>query len=214
MPLLLCDLDDTLIDRRSIYAEWAADYAAGRGLDERYIDWLIELDNEGYRPGDELWAVIKERLELSEPVDRLISSFRQSFVRFVRCTDSVVQALASAREAGWAIAIVTNGDAFQQEKVDHAKLDSLVDAVCISGLEGFRKPDPRIFELAAHRCGAALDTAWMIGDNAETDIGGAIACNINSIWFANGRPWPPSLEYQPKQIADSFGAAVDYLLRS
>jgi HAD superfamily hydrolase (TIGR01549 family) len=214
MPLLLCDLDDTLLDRRAIFAEWATDYAAVRGLDEMFVKWVIEQDGEGYSPREDLWAAVKERLALLESVDQLISDYRQSFVGFMRCTDSVVDALARVREAGWAIAIVTNGDAYQQQKIDHSRLDSLVDAVCISGLEGTRKPDPRIFELAAGRCGATLQDAWMIGDNSETDIAGASACNINSFWLANGRTWPASLDFHPTRAVDSFAEAVDFLLRS
>jgi FMN phosphatase YigB (HAD superfamily) len=212
MPLLLCDLDDTLLDRRSIFSEWAADYATVRGLGEMFVSWLIEQDGEGYPPREELWAAVKERLGLVEAVDQLVASFRQGFVGFMRCTDSVLDALARARKAGWLIAIVTNGDAFQQQKIDHSRLDALVDAVCISGLEGCRKPDPRIFELAASRCGVALQGAWMVGDNPETDIGGAVACNVNSIWLANGRSWPDSLDFHPNRTADSFGEAVDFLL--
>jgi FMN phosphatase YigB (HAD superfamily) len=213
MPLLLCDLDDTLLDRRAIFAEWAEDYAAARGLDEMFVEWVIEQDGDGYPPREDLWAAVKERLALAESVDQLVLGFRQSFAGLMRCTDSVLDALARVREAGWAIAIVTNGDAFQQQKIDHSRLGALVDAVCISGLEGSRKPDPRIFELAASRCGATLQDAWMIGDNFETDIAGAFACSINSIWLANGRTWPESLDFHPTRTVDSFAEAVDFLLR-
>jgi len=41
---------------------------------------------------------------------------------------------------------------------------ALLDACCISGELSIRKPDPRIFEIAAARCGESLDDAWMIGD--------------------------------------------------
>jgi FMN phosphatase YigB (HAD superfamily) len=55
-------------------------------------------------------------------------------------------------------AIVTNGMTDnQREKIYHTGLASLVDAWCISGEVGIRKPDRGIFELAAQRCGTRLD---------------------------------------------------------
>jgi putative hydrolase of the HAD superfamily len=105
----------------------------------------------------------------------------------MHCEDSVVGSLAKARQAGWAIAVVTNGDTFQYEKVTHANLSAFVDTVCVSGVEGIRKPDPRNFELAADRCGVTLARSWMVGDNASTDIGGAVASGVSSVWLAYGR---------------------------
>ena len=76
--------------------------------------------------------------------------------------------LLDARAKGWSLSVVTNGDAtVQGRKATAAGLDELVDAVCISGALGVRKPERRIFELAAERAGAALDNGWMIGDNPE-----------------------------------------------
>ncbi|MFE5940783.1 hypothetical protein ACFQ69_36195 [Streptomyces sp. NPDC056470] len=45
--------------------------------------------------------------------------------------------------------------------------------VAASGDLEIRKPDQRLFELAAHRCGVSLaDGGWMVGDNPTGDIGG------------------------------------------
>lgn len=51
------------------------------------------------------------------------------------------------------------------DKVTAAELGSLVDAVCISGVEGVAKPDPWFLQIAAERAGAPLKNSWMIGDN-------------------------------------------------
>jgi putative hydrolase of the HAD superfamily len=212
VPLLLCDLDDTLLDRVAIFRAWANEFASSQQMDQDLVDWLIAEDEAGYRPRADLWALVKDRLSLEGSVEDLVSSFQDQFVHFMRCEDSVVGALVEAREAGWAIAIVTNGDAFQHHKVAHANLSPLVDAVCVSGVEGWRKPDPRIFELAAERCGVALSTSWMIGDNPETDVGGAVACGIRSIWLPCGRDWPGDLGFRPTHTANSFAEAVGHVL--
>ena len=85
---------------------------------------------------------------------------------------------------------MTNGDADgQRAKLERLGLLPLLDACCISGELGIRKPDPRIFEVAASRCGRDLAGAWMVGDG-EVDIIGARRAGIRSVWLHRGRTWP------------------------
>jgi len=52
-------------------------------------------------------------------------------------------------------------------KIERSGLGERVDACCVSGELGIRKPDVRIFQLATERCGLALvDGGWMIGSRA------------------------------------------------
>jgi putative hydrolase of the HAD superfamily len=103
---------------------------------------------------------------------------------------------------------VTNGLAHRQErKLRRAGLDGLVAGWAVSETVGFRKPDPRIFGAAAEIGGLPLTGAWMIGDNAEADVGGAVAVGIDSVWLHRRRPWP-DLPYAPTLRSDSCAAAV------
>ena len=72
-----------------------------------------------------------------------------------------------------------------------------------------RKPDPRIFQIAATRCGAPLADAWMIGDG-EADIVGAHRVGIPSIWLHRCRKWPRS-DLRPGRIADDLLEALSSL---
>lgn len=206
--MLLCDLDDTLMDRTGNFARWANEWAGARNLDAEFVTWLTERDEAGYRPRAALWADVKARLYLAEPVEALVDAYQRSFVRHAVCSQSVLASLADARARGWTIAILTNGEAFQHEKIDNAGLRELVHDVLVSGIEGIRKPDPRFYELAASRCGLSLEGAWMIGDNPSTDIAGAVACNIHSVWLSMGRVWPSDLPFEPTHSAASFPEAV------
>src|SRR5580698_7657056 len=47
-PLALFDLDNTLVDRQATYRRWAVSFAGTRDLDEEAIDWLCEVDNDGF----------------------------------------------------------------------------------------------------------------------------------------------------------------------
>lgn len=211
MPLLLCDLDDTLVDRQSTFRQWAVDLARDQGEDQAFVEWLVAQDKRGYRPRAEFLGAVKERLELTIAVEDLVRDFRSTFAAMYRCEPAVRTALEHARSSGWKIAIITNGSPNQLAKISAAGLDELVDAVCVSEIDGWRKPDVELFRLAADRCGSTLPGAWMIGDNAEADIGGAHAAGIRSVWLSEGRVWTTPA-YRPTHIAQSLPAAVRFVL--
>ncbi|WP_440100411.1 HAD family hydrolase [Streptosporangium sp. H16] len=86
------------------------------------------------------------------------------------------------------MAIVTNGTADNQlGKIQRTGLAEAVDAYALSGLEGIRKPDIGLFEVAARRCGMTLEGGgWMVGDNLVADIGGGQAAGLRTIWIDRG----------------------------
>jgi FMN phosphatase YigB (HAD superfamily) len=86
------------------------------------------------------------------------------------------------------VAIVTNGTADNQfGKLQQTGLAEAVDAYALSGAEGIRKPDRRLFEIAANRCGMVLDAGgWVIGDNPIADVAGGRAAGLRTIWIAQG----------------------------
>src|SRR4051794_6819084 len=88
-------------------------------------------------------------------------------------------------------------------------LDAYVDAVCISGADGTRKPDPRIFALAAERSGTSLEGAWMIGDS-EDDVAGARNAGVRSVWLRGGRTWART-DLRPDREAVSLLAALELM---
>lgn len=211
-PLLLCDLDDTVLDRAATFERWVDGFLAARGVAREQRAWLIEQDDRGFRPKPELFAVVRERFGLTEEVDELVDAFERTFGPMFRCADDVREVLVRARADGWKIALVTNGPPSQERKILAAGLPDLVDAWCISSVDGWRKPDVRLLELAAERCGQQLAGAWMIGDSPEADIGAAHAAGIPSVWMACGRSWPDELAFAPTLVARSFPEAVEAVL--
>lgn len=88
-------------------------------------------------------------------------------------------------EAGWRIAIATNGETGQQwAKIRNTGLDGHVDTVAVSQEVGVAKPDRRMFDVAAERCGVRLsDGGWMVGDCALRDISGGRAMGLRWLRF-------------------------------
>jgi putative hydrolase of the HAD superfamily len=105
--------------------------------------------------------------------------------------------LRAARDAGDAVALVTNGaSCLQREKLAAAGLEGLLDAVVVSGDRGAGKPEPAIYAEALERLGAAPAGATMIGDSLERDVRGALAAGLGAAVWLNraGRPRPAGRE--------------------
>jgi putative hydrolase of the HAD superfamily len=213
VPLLLVDLDNTLIDRAGAVDRWAREFAAARGGDAGDAQWLVAADRDGLEERERLAAMIADRFGL-DPRERagMLAELRGGLVRRLVPDDAVTRALRDARAAGWVPFVVTNGTVAQQErKLRHTGLDREVAGWVISEGAGLRKPDPAIFRLAAEQAGQSLDAAWMIGDSAEADIAGARASGLSSVWLHRGRPWPLTA-FEPGHVADSFPRAVEIIL--
>lgn len=213
VPLLLIDLDNTLIDRAGAFSRWARDFVSARGGGESGVRWLEEADRDGLRPREQLAAMASERFALdARAAAGLLADLRGGMVSRLAADDAVAGALRRARAAGWVPFVVTNGTVEQQErKLRHTGLDREVAGWVISEGVGLRKPDPAIFRLAAARARQPLEGAWMIGDSAEADIGGARDAGVPGTWLHRGRPWPLTA-FQPARTAGSFPSAVRMLL--
>lgn len=187
--LALFDLDDTLVDRRRAFLTWAEEFASAHGLDEKWTTWLIFADAHHSGPMDQFFAMVREELDLGESADALWAQYRRRMPELISCNAEDLQALVELRTAGWRIGIVTNGMTDNQHsKIRNSGLAALVDAWCISDEVGVRKPDPRIFGLAAQRCGVSVEGGgWMTGDSLPMDITGGHRAGFRTIWLAEPR---------------------------
>jgi putative hydrolase of the HAD superfamily len=212
VPLLLCDFDDTLVDRNATFERWAATYLAQIGAPATDLPWLLEIDQRGLTNRPDVFGHLIARYELSESIDALTDRYHRDFIPSFRCEPDVISALDGVRRAGFKIAVVTNGDVRAQGgKIEATGLAAHVDVLCIAEEIGHWKPAREIFEVAADRCGESLQGAWMVGDNPVADIGGARACGVQTIWMRTGE-WPANLGYEPDYSVSSFPAAIELVL--
>lgn len=211
--LAFFDLDDTLLDRDAAFRRWLDEFAAEHQLDERARTWLISADVLRSGAMDAYFRLVREELGLVPPADDLWRQYRRRMPELVECRPEDSAALAGLRAAGWKIAIVTNGMVDNQMgKIKRTGLTSLVDAYCISGGAGIRKPDRGIFELAAQCCGARLDQGgWMVGDSVDHDMAGGHDAGLRTIWIHRGRSWPGG-EITPDHQVETVAHAVEILL--
>lgn len=212
MPLLLLDLDNTLLDRAGAFRSWAGEILAQLGAPEEDLDWLLKIDDDGVTARRDVADAIRQRYGLTVPVEDVVEDLHRGVIANTRLDPLVACALHIAGNAGWVPVVVTNGAARQQEaKIRMTGLDRYLADWVISEEAGVRKPDPHIFAMAADRARQPLRGAWMIGDTPEADIAGAANAGIRSVWLHRGRAWREP-RYQPTVTADSAIAALAAVL--
>jgi HAD superfamily hydrolase (TIGR01549 family) len=194
--LALFDLDNTLIESAPAFRAWAEEFVAEHGLPAEVVRWFVEHDVAARPDRRPLLVEAIARYRLAADLDTLWERYLLRIPVFARCFPDVPDALRRLRAAGWRVGIITNGPTEPQlAKIRHAGLVDQVDSWTISGAEGMRKPDPRLFEIAARRCGAVLSAGgWIVGDNPEADVAGGHAAGLRTVWIPRGDdPWPPGI---------------------
>ena len=116
-----------------------------------------------------------------------------SGLRFRAFTDAG-PTLDALREAGHRIAIVSNWDVSLHGVLEATGLAPRVDVVVTSAQEGVAKPDPQIFRVALQRLGGlSASDAVHVGDDVESDVGGALAAGISAVLVDRSAATPPAV---------------------
>ncbi|MFD8288033.1 HAD family hydrolase [Streptomyces lavendulae] len=204
--LALFDLDGTLADRQSALSDAVTGLCRAHALAPTVEQWLRTELVDRANAAD--FARLREVFGLDTPAAQLWQEYVSLMAAAVTCRPEVLEGLARLRKAAWTIGIVTNGAGdIQRAKLAATGLADLVDGVAVSGDLEIRKPDLRLFELAATRCGVNLaGGGWMIGDNPAGDIGGGHQAGLRTIWL-RGRPWPdglPTATYVVDDVTDAI----------
>jgi putative hydrolase of the HAD superfamily len=214
VPLLLLSLDDTLLDRAGAFRAWASEFLARIGAPEYDLEWLLSVDADGMGSSWDVADALRERYGLRYSSLDLVEEVRRAIMERMRLDPLTACALAIAEDSGWVPVVVTNGESrMQEEKLRKTGLDRYLADWVISEEAGVRKPNPRIFAIAAERARMRLGGAWLIGDSPEADIGGADAAGVRSVWLHRGRRWSER-RYAPTRTADGVIAAIAEVMAS
>jgi len=130
---------------------------------------------------------------LARQVSGIYSTARRFRMRsFLR--DGVRRVLAGLRRRGITTGVITNGTpAIQRNVLQALGLEAYMDHVVIGEVEGFSKPDPRLFRRALALAGVEPHRALYVGDNPVTDVLGASRAGIAAALLrADGSEYPMS----------------------
>ncbi|HEX8099680.1 MAG TPA: HAD-IA family hydrolase [Actinomycetota bacterium] len=136
--------------------------------------------------GGELWSTSPERSrefwdsiyrlllkEMGLPFgDDLADSLYRTFtdISNYRVFPETVAVLEELRERGLKLGVVSNFEEWLERLLQSLDVSRFFDVQVISGIEGYEKPDTRIFKLALERVGEEPDTSVYVGDNPFFDI--------------------------------------------
>ena len=201
----LFDLDDTLVVTaepfRAFCREFVLKYAvtgiAGGGEADTSVETARLLSS---RIASTSWREFCDKAEewygITAPREELFAWVLATYPAKFTLDPRVAKGLTGLRADGWKLGIVTNGTtAVQQAKIDYAGLREYVDFAIDSDTAGARKPDPRVFRMAAEGLGVELGPhGWMVGDNHACDIVGGHGVGLRTIW----------LPYDDEQPADAI----------
>ena len=209
------DLDETLIDRRAALMAFLPDQFIRlrdqlKGVTfQSFRAIFFALEKEGLVDKQKLYPRLAAALGVSDDCGALLlSDFQRRYPHFARPSLGALEMLVALREHGLKTAIISNGHSdVQSAKIEITGLRDFVDRVVISEDVGLRKPDARIFQLAAERLGVTPASCIFVGDNPEADVRGAEVAGLRGVFYAAGTSWPDTLP-SPKYSIGSFAEVL------
>jgi putative hydrolase of the HAD superfamily len=115
--------------------------------------------------------------------------------------------LVSLRNSGLKLGIVTNASPSVRIALKSLKIDEYMDCMIISSDVGFRKPDPRIYEVALRALGVEARDCVFVGDGNDGELDGAHEIGIITIWIKREMK-------KYVQMKDSSISSIDFTVRS
>ena len=208
---VLFDLDETLTD--ALTGLRAAQLAVAGKLHKYLRNQGIEVDEEFIRSRlaefddrmaiemrndrDEWWPELLAGFGVKREVPRrmvkqLTKLYWTTFARVNKPCPDAGLTLFYLRDKGYKLGLITDTDVvhgMKRERVRRFKFVKLFDAVVISGEDiPETKPSPKPFLLLASKLGASLGECVVVGDKPFTDIKGAKAAGMRTIWLKR-RDW-------------------------
>ena len=149
-----------------------------------FVTRLLDIDDHGYALRSEVYGRLADEFGLDNTVAvELERHFWQEYARRCDVSDDTRITLETLRAAGKKLGVISNGQTdWQLKKLEGLGLANSFDLVMVSQAEGIRKPDPRIFHLAAERLGVAPHEAMFVGDQPQVDAEGAHNAGLVGVW--------------------------------
>lgn len=134
---------------------------------------------------------------LRTALDRLFAVTQTNWV----LEDDALATLQKLEENGYRLGLISNAgdDEDVQQLARRFGIDRYFDFILTSAACSYRKPHPRIFELALSNWYFLPSEAVMVGDNLEADVRGAQKVGLYAIWLSRraGRRTPEQMSIQP-----------------
>ena len=130
---------------------------------------------------------------------RAAQLFRISSMEYIRLYPGTMRALETLRKRGCRLWLLSNAQrAFTAYELRHLGLDDKFDAIYISSDHGCRKPDKRFLGALLQDQGLDGENCIMIGNDRDTDIAGAKAMGLATLYMHTNITPPGQVEATPE----------------
>lgn len=110
--------------------------------------------------------------------------FRISSIEYIRLYPGTLDALKRLRQKGFRLWLLSNAQRiFTEYELRHLGLGEQLDGIYISSDYGCRKPDSRFYRALMEEQGLETDCCLMIGNDRSTDIAGAAALGMATLYM-------------------------------
>ncbi len=204
-PLLLLDLDGTLVDHDAAelaaITGWMVDAGFPSHVDDvatplvwRRLSEEVFGDYFAGRLGFQEQRRIRVRTFLplvgvdvasmgDRDLDAQFDEYGRRYAEAWQPFPDVVPALTRLRTTH-RLAVLTNGDQDHQEgKLRRAGLSDLVEQLIATSSIGAAKPEPAAFLRALEKLGEQPEGATYVGDRLDVDARGATAAGLTGVWL-------------------------------
>jgi putative hydrolase of the HAD superfamily len=154
------------------------------------------------------WQFEKLGLTDTELQARVSEGFYKPCERVLRRNRRVLEKLS---QAGLKMGVISNFYGNVEVLCQEFSYGPFLQVVLDSIVVGFKKPDPKIFELALEKLGVAASEAAMVGDSFERDIVPAKALGMKTFWLTGAELKQPPIPGQADVILRSLEELPDYL---
>jgi phosphoglycolate phosphatase len=208
-PVLLCDLDGTLVDSLPDLAAAIAellDQESRPGLPQEAVAAMV---------GDGVPKLIERALAatggvpakaaLAALVARYMPIYEARMTELTRPYPGAIETLRALKAAGWRLAVCTNKpEAPSRAILTGLGFEGLFEAVSGGDSLPVKKPDPGHLFGLLEVLGAAPGAAVMLGDS-RNDVQAARGANLPVVAIAHGYGGTPARDLGADRVIESFG---------
>ena len=214
-PVLVCDLDGTLVDSLPDLAEALSNLlrAAGRralsNAEVRVMvgDGVAVLVERGFAAT----GAVPPAADLAAQIAHFVEIYEKTMTARTRPYPGALEALGGLQRAGWRLAVCTNKPEHATRGILNALgFDGLIEGVAGGDTYPVKKPDPEHILRLLKDMGATAGRAVMLGDSAN-DVRAGQAAGLPVVAVSHGYGATPAGELGAERVIGHFDELADAL---